>query len=272
MFIGNPSAYLITCRSFNDNNEYAGSRDSPIAEETISELDPITGLELRKWGDKFFFLPHGLSFDSEGNYWLTDVAMHQVFKFAPDGGRTPLLVLGQAFTPGSSNNQFCKPTSVAVHSETKEVYVADGYCNSRLMKFSLKGEYLTHWGHGGPASRQRPMDGFDIPHKVILVEHRNKACISDREHGQIKCLDIKDDKSNPIVISQPHEWSRLFSISFSRCEPIDMLFAVTGPSFSPSEPGPPVMAYGVSFKDQKIMTKMAPQGSSGRIPTVRTPY
>ena len=25
-----------------------------------------------------FFMPHGLTIDSEGNTWLTDVAMHQV--------------------------------------------------------------------------------------------------------------------------------------------------------------------------------------------------
>ena len=30
-----------------------------------------------------FFLPHGLTIDNDGNYWLTDVAMHQVRIISP---------------------------------------------------------------------------------------------------------------------------------------------------------------------------------------------
>lgn len=257
------------CSAFTDDDVYSGSKDSPISEETIYELDPITGAELRKWGANVFFLPHGLSIDSEGNYWLTDVAMHQVFKFGPDGGRDPLLVIGDAFSPGSSRQQFCKPTSVAVHSQSKEVFVADGYCNSRLMKFSPDGKYIMHWGHAGPSSHQRPPVGFDIPHKVVLVEENDEACISDREHGQIKCLNIlKSEEQVTSMISQSQEWIRLFSISYAKCVPIDMFFAVSGPSLSFSEPGPPVMAYGVSYREHNIITRMAPQDRDKKIPTV----
>ena len=170
-------------------------------------MNPITGSELKKWGDKFFYLPHGLSIDSEGNYWLTDVAMHQVFKFGPGGGREPILVLGEPFTPGTSNQQFCKPTSVAVHSQTKEVFIADGYCNSRLMKFSASGEYIMHWGHGGISNL-----GFQIPHKVVLVEQKDEACISDRERGQIECLNIRDEKKAAVVISPSGVASLVFHL------------------------------------------------------------
>ena len=74
-----------------------------------------------------FYLPHGLFLDHEKNYWLVDVAMHQVFKFAP-GAKEPSLVLGKAFEPAKSDKdteRFCKPTSVAV-ATNGEFFVADG--------------------------------------------------------------------------------------------------------------------------------------------------
>ena len=93
-----------------------------------------------------FYLPHGLSTDHEGNVWLTDVALHQVFKFPAGGSDTPLLTLGEKLTPGSDKDHFCKPTDVAVDPNTGNFFVADGYCNGRIMKFSPQGDFLMEWG------------------------------------------------------------------------------------------------------------------------------
>lgn len=42
-----------------------------------------------------FYLPHGLTIDDHDNMWLTDVGMHQVFKFPPQfGDGKPLITLG----------------------------------------------------------------------------------------------------------------------------------------------------------------------------------
>ena len=37
------------------------------------------------------------TFDAQNNFWVTDVALHQVFKFEPYGGKTkqPLITIGQ---------------------------------------------------------------------------------------------------------------------------------------------------------------------------------
>lgn len=45
----------------------------------------------------------------------------------------------------SDNKHFCKPTDVAVAS-TGEFFVADGYCNSRIMKFDREGKLLAQFG------------------------------------------------------------------------------------------------------------------------------
>lgn len=89
-------------------------------------------------------MPHGLTVDADGNIWLTDVALHQVFKCAP-GGQMVLLTLGEKFEPGSDDLHFCKPTAVAV-LDGGDFFVADGYCNSRIVKYSAAGGRLLQWG------------------------------------------------------------------------------------------------------------------------------
>jgi len=93
-------------------------------------------------------MPHGITVDCENNVWLTDVGLHQVFKFGPSSKNSSgnlLMVLGTAFEPGNDFDKFCKPTSVAVVTNG-EFYVADGYCNSRIIKFSAEGRVLLEWG------------------------------------------------------------------------------------------------------------------------------
>lgn len=62
-------------------------------------------------------MPHGLTIDRHGHIWLTDVALHQVFKYQrPEDvdEQRPSLVIGQRFRPGVQHDQLCKPTAVAV--------------------------------------------------------------------------------------------------------------------------------------------------------------
>lgn len=69
--------------------------------------------------------------------------MHQVFKFAlNESSERAVLTLGEAFKPGQKN-RFCKPTSVAVLPDGS-FFVADGYCNSRIVQYSKDGNYLRH--------------------------------------------------------------------------------------------------------------------------------
>jgi hypothetical protein len=65
-----------------------------------------------------------------------------VFRFNIKNSTTVAdLVLGNAFVPGKSAKSFCKPTSVAA-LENGDFFVADGYCNARIVKYSFSGEKL----------------------------------------------------------------------------------------------------------------------------------
>ena len=59
---------------------YLNAGDGPIKNDTIVTLDAQNGNLLDHWGSNLFYMPHGLEIDAEGNVWVTDVALHQVFK------------------------------------------------------------------------------------------------------------------------------------------------------------------------------------------------
>ena len=67
---------------------------------------------LQSWGANLFYMPLGLTVDPEGNIWVTDVGLQQALKFSPSGKL--LQSLGQLLEPGSTEDQFCKPTHVSV--------------------------------------------------------------------------------------------------------------------------------------------------------------
>lgn len=159
--------------TFLDNDVYKDKTRGPISGQAVVVLDPRNGSVISRWGGNRymlififklmcfvhnlccrFYMPHGITVDHENNVWLTDVALHQVFKFGPSSESSSenlLMILGTAFEPGNDLNKFCKPTSVAVASNG-EFYVADGYCNSRIIKFSAEGRVLLQWGRSTKVS------------------------------------------------------------------------------------------------------------------------
>lgn len=94
-------------------------------------------------------MPHGISFDADGNVWLTDVALHQVFRFKRDNFKEPDVVLGEAFVPGSDKAHFCKPTDVVV-SSSGMVYIRYALC----LRWPIKLNYVARHAATGTATRE----------------------------------------------------------------------------------------------------------------------
>merc|ERR1712080_153183 len=118
----------------------------------------------------------GLTIDGEGNTYVTDVGLHQVMRF-PAGKTKPDLVLGVAFVSGTDEKHFCKPTDVAVSERTGDFFVADGYCNSRILKFSSDGKL-----------KQIINGDWDVPHSLALFDESDVLCVANREGKRIDCM------------------------------------------------------------------------------------
>uniref|UniRef100_A0A2K6FPQ2 Peptidylglycine alpha-amidating monooxygenase n=1 Tax=Propithecus coquereli TaxID=379532 RepID=A0A2K6FPQ2_PROCO len=236
--------------SFDSKFVYQQRGIGPIEEDTILVIDPNTAAVIQSSGKNLFYLPHGLSVDKDGNYWVTDVALHQVFKLDPNSKEGPALTLGRSMQPGSDQNHFCQPTDVAVDPGTGTIYVSDGYCNSRIMQFSPHGEFITQWGEESSGSNPKPGQ-FSVPHSLALVPHLDQLCVADRENGRIQCFKT-DTKEFVREIKHSSFGRNVFAISYIP----GLLFAVNGkPYFGDREP---VQGFVMNFSNGEIIDIFKP--------------
>ncbi|XP_008112179.1 peptidyl-glycine alpha-amidating monooxygenase isoform X8 [Anolis carolinensis] len=245
--------------SFDNNYVYQQKGLGPIKESTILVLDPNNSAILHSTGKDLFYLPHGLSIDNNGNYWVTDVALHQVFKLGPHAVESPLLTLGNAFQPGSDKNHFCQPTDVEVDPITGNIYVSDGYCNSRILKFSPTGMFITQWGKEPSVGQAKP-NQFNIPHSLTLASDFGHLCVADRENGRIQCF--KPETGQFVKeIRHPSFGREVFAISYA---PGGLLFAVNGKPYPGDKE--PLQAFVMNFSTGAIIDTFIPLRKSFEMP------
>src|SRR5262249_15095049 len=145
-----------------------------------------SGKFLRSWGATLIGREtdmqgaHGIRVDKDDFIRITDRARHLVRKF--DSGGQLLLTIGTDGSPGIDPNQFNRPTDVGF-GPAGEIYVADGYGNSRVMKFDRHGKFLKTWGDKGSAPGQ-----FDLPH-TIVVGADGRIYVGDRYNSRIQIFD-----------------------------------------------------------------------------------
>lgn len=121
--------------------------------------------------------------------------------------------------PGNDRKHFCQPADVAV-MKNGDFFVADGYCNSRIVKFSKHGEFITEW-----SSEDEGMPShFYVPHSIALNEQQNLMCIADRENFRIQCFDLH---GNLIHHMTAPDFGPIYSVAFASNN-ASVLYAING--------------------------------------------
>jgi DNA-binding beta-propeller fold protein YncE len=179
------------------------------------KADPIVvfdkdGKYLRSWGKGMFGNPHAIRIDREQNVWITDNGDHQVMKFDRRGNL--LLTLGTKGAAGTDDKTFNRPTDIA-WAPNGDFYVSDGYGNSRVVKFSKAGKYMTAWGKKGAGPGE-----FNLPHSVA-VDSKGQVYIADRENNRMQVFD-----SNGKFLK---EWKHLGSAQNVFITPKDEMWILT---------------------------------------------
>jgi DNA-binding beta-propeller fold protein YncE len=139
-----------------------------------------SGKFVRTLGDGLFTRPHGVRVDSHDNIWTIDVGSHLILKLNPEG--RVLLVLGRRDYAGNEEWAFNKPTDVAI-GPSEDIFVTDGYGNSRVMKFDKNGRFIKAWGTKGSAQGE-----FNLPH-AIAIDSKGLVYVGDRENKRIQVFD-----------------------------------------------------------------------------------
>jgi hypothetical protein len=137
---------------------------------------------LRSWGEGKFPRAHGIHIDVDDTLYLTDDAGHFVRKCTTDG--KVLLEIGVPGEPAPymSGRPFNRCTHTAL-SPKGEIYVSDGYGNSRIHKYSPDGKLLKSWGEPGTDAGQ-----FNVPHN-IATDAEGWVYVADRENHRVQVFD-----------------------------------------------------------------------------------
>ena len=123
--------------------------------------------------------PHGIFISPDDRIFVVDRDAHQIVIFAADG--SVLNTIGSRGRP-CFGGPFNHPTDVATASDG-EIYVTDGYGNSRVHRFTANGSLIGSWGEPGKAPGQ-----FSTPH-AVWVDRQNRVLVADRENDRVQVFD-----------------------------------------------------------------------------------
>ena len=137
----------------------------------------------RTWGEGLFRRPHGITIGPDGSLWLTDDLHHTIRQFTPEG--KCLLTIGDPDQPATlhGGRPFNRPTHVAISPKTGDVFISDGYGNSRVHKFDPNGRHVLSWGEPGTDP-----GCYNLPHK-IATDAAGLVYVADRENHRVQIFD-----------------------------------------------------------------------------------
>src|SRR5262249_32769144 len=142
------------------------------------------GKFLGAWGDQSLFgEAHAVFFDPQGSMWAVDTNDSVIHKF--DANHNIVLTIGKKGMKGDDASQeaFNRPATIAF-GKNGDVFVADGYVNSRVVQFDKNGKFIRIIGGAkgsGPGQMQ-------LVHGVV-IDSKNRIIASDSDNKRLSVFD-----------------------------------------------------------------------------------
>ena len=176
----------------------------------LFEFDPTLKF-VKQWGQDNYAasFAHTVRVDKYGNVWMTDEGANMIVKFNPQGmvsmvlGRkTEAIDYLERFTergekeredqryPVGTMGTFNRPTDVTWDTQDN-IFVSDGYNNSRVVKIAKDGKWVKALGTRGAGPNQ-----FNTPH-AITSDAKGNIYVADRGNRRIQ---VFDPDLNPVRI------------------------------------------------------------------------
>ena len=199
----NPKGHVFMLSRSNVSGPLFGS----IATQ-ILEFDQ-SGKYLREIGKGVYGLgyAHSIRVDKYDNIWVVDKGTNMIMKFNPLGHVT--MVLGRkeeapdeheypkrGLIPRHIDNYFNQPTDIAWDAQDN-LYISDGYQNSRVAKVDKNGDWVKSWGSRGSEPGQ-----FNTPHNIGIDRQAN-VYVADRGNARIQVFDTDGNFLRVIKINVP---------------------------------------------------------------------
>ena len=162
-------------------------------------LHPRIGKNLYAWS-----FAHAVRIDKEDNIWAIDKGSDMIIKFNPAGRVTMVIGRKQEASDGETKpwahanpplppepGRFRQPTDVT-WDPAGDIFISDGYINSRVAKLNKEGDWLKSWGEPGKGEGQ-----FSTVHN-IAADASGALYVADRNNRRIQVFD-SDGKFQRIV-------------------------------------------------------------------------
>ena len=170
----------------------AGQPDVDYKWGRIINVVDAQGNHIEDWTqyDKMFRRPHSVfesPYDPQKDVWIVDDYRHAIFRFSNDGKKL-LQTIGTPNVPGTDATHFYRPTFIA-WAPNGDFYVADGYQNTRVVKFDRTGKYLVAWGERGENGKETRLGYFNNVHGVAVDPQTGRVFVNDRGNRRIQVFD-----------------------------------------------------------------------------------
>ena len=206
---------------FTRSNSAHGPAYAPTAAQLLEfdangEFVREIGKDLYAWA-----FAHSVRIDKDDNIWAIDKGSDMIVKFNP-AGRVQM-VFGRRKESAEAETKpwehvqpplppidgmFRQPTDVAWDSQGN-IYISDGYVNSRVAKYDKNGDWVKSWGEPGTGPGQ-----FHLPHS-IAIDRNDNIYVGDRSNHRVQVFDTEG------------KFLRMFSVDVP---PVPGTHAVYGPT------------------------------------------
>jgi len=193
---------------FTRSNSAQGPAYAPTAAQLL-EFDQ-NGAFVREIGKGLYAwaFAHSVRIDKDDNIWAIDKGSDMIVKMNPAG--RVMWVFGRKKEASDEaepwtrvnpprphvDGQFRQPTDVAWDTQGN-IFISDGYINSRVAKFDKDGNWVKQWGTKGNGPGQ-----FNLPH-AIAIDRNDNIYVGDRSNRRIQVFDTEGKFLRMFTIDLP---------------------------------------------------------------------
>ncbi len=180
-----------------------------------------TGKFVREIGKGVYGLgyAHSVRFDRYDNLWVVDKGTNAAIKFNPAGyvtmnlGRRPEGYEGEYERPTPekavpTDSTFNGPTDIA-WDQDDNIFIGDGYVNSRIAKFDKNGNWVKSFGSygtGGEHANENP-GRIRNPHS-LAIDRQGTLYVGDRGNRRIQVFDRDGNFLRFMFMNAPYDKKR----------------------------------------------------------------
>ena len=215
MYLGEAAGVAVNSKGHVFVYSRGGSSQGPAFANTASQLLEFgpDGKFIREIGKNLYAwaFAHTVRIDKDDNIWATDKGSDMIIKFNPQG--RVVMVFGRKAEASDHDakpyepvqkprpqvdGRFRQPTDVT-WDPAGNIFISDGYVNSRVAKLDKNGNWIKSWGERGTGPGQ-----FNTVH-TIASDAKGTIYVGDRANRRIQVFDSDGNLKSEIKIDVPFD-------------------------------------------------------------------